>query len=241
MVLLMSLWFLGCKNHPKDAVTNKVETMGEIYIFGDKINRLPIESAVASDKSKLTTWLIANYFHGKPIDINLAETSGNIGIFNIEVKGDLATNAPRYYTFINASKENSYLVPIEFSRLLHVNNEIMFGGIYNYREYDYYFIYSVDGKDLKLTFDSRKINKEGLKIGHHRDDDCRKYQPNRFMIKYDDKTSISFHGVIKIFCKDGQNRTSQQTPPIKEEKVFIQLDYNGKSWVYNTNSEYEFW
>ncbi len=237
----MGLSSLGCSNHPKDKVAKNVQTKEKIYIFGDKINRLPMESAIALDKSKLTTWLINNYFHGKTIDIDLAETSKGIEIFKIEIKGDIATNVPRHYTFINASKENGYLVPIEFNKVINVNNEIMFGGIYNYREYDYYFIYSIDGKDLRLTFDSRKINKEGLKIGYYRDDECREYQPNRLMIKYDNKASISFYGIIKKFCNDGQDRTSQQTQPISKEKVFIRLDYNGKSWVYNTNSDYEFW
>lgn len=240
-MLLMSLSSLGCTNYPKDKEAKNVEAEEEIYIFGDKIKRLPVESDIAFDKSKLTAWLINNYFHGEQIDINLAETFEGIEIFDIKIKGDIATNVPRYYTFINASKNNCYLVPIEFNRFISVNNEIMFGGIYNYREYDYYFIYGIDGKDLKLTFDSRKINEEGLKIGYYRNDDCREYQPNRLMIKYDSKTSISFYGVIKKFCKDGQDRTSQQTQPMTEEEVFIRLDYNGKSWVYNTNSDYEFW
>lgn len=240
-MFLMSLSSLGCTNHPKDKVAKNVETKEDIYIFGEKVNRLPIESDIALDKSKLTTWLINNYFHGKPIDINLAETSKGIKIFSIEVKVDRATNAPRFYTFINASKENIYLVPMEFNRIIGVNNEIMFGGIYNYREYDYYFIYSIDGKDLKLTFDGRKINRKGLKIGYYGDDDCRECQPNRFLIKHDDKTSISFHGIIKKFCKDGQDRTSHQNKPIIEERVFIRLDYNGKSWVYSTSSDYAFW
>lgn len=241
LILLTSFSFVGCTNHPKEKITEKVGTMKKIDIFGDIIHRLPIDSPITSDKYEIAKWLIDNYFQGKQIDINLIKASEGIEIFKIEIKGEIATSIPRHYTLINAHRKNSYLLPIEFNKLININREIMFGGIYNYREYDFYFIYSIVGKDLKLTFDSRKVNKEGIKIGYYADNSCIEYKPNRLMFNYDDKTSIFFYGVIKKFCKDGQDRTSEKNQPITEDKVSIRLDYDGKSWVYNTNSNYKFW
>lgn len=56
----------------------------------------------------------------------------------------------------------------------------MFGGIYNYREYDYYVIYKIENKKISSELDTRNINGKTIVIGYYKDDECIDYLPDRF-------------------------------------------------------------
>ena len=142
---------LSCTN------SGKFERSETIDIFGDTVGRLPINSNRKLDISTITKWLIDNYFFGRKLHVDLVKTVKEVSIFKISVKGELATSVHRDYTFITMGNKNSFLLPIEFIQFSDIDDKMMLGGIYNYREFDYYFIYDIIGEKLTRTFDSRKI------------------------------------------------------------------------------------
>ncbi len=233
-IILVSLVMLSCTN------SGKFERSETIDIFGDTVGRLPINSNRKLDISTITKWLIDNYFFGRKLHVDLVKTVKEVSIFKISVKGELATSVHRDYTFITMGNKNSFLLPIEFIQFSDIDDKMMLGGIYNYREFDYYFIYDIIGEKLTRTFDSRKV-KTGVKIGYYRDDECVEYYPKRLLFDNEKKTSIFFRGIVKNFCRKGQDRMIQQKQPLTKEEISIRIDYNGEFWVYNDSSKYKFW
>lgn len=233
-IILVSLTMLSCTN------SGKFEQSETIDIYGDTVGRLPIDSNMKLDTSTIAKWLIDNYLLGRKLHVDLAKTLKDMSIFKIRVKGEVATSVRRDYTFITIRNKNSYLLPVEFNQFININDKMMFGGIYNYREFDYYFIYEIIGEKLKRTFDSRKV-KTGVKIGYYRDDECVEYYPKRLVFDNEKKTSIFFRGIVKNFCRKGQDRMIQQKQPLTKEEISIRIDYNGEFWVYNDSSKYKFW
>lgn len=242
ILIFLSLFFWGCVNNAKSERTNvKQKASAQIDIFGNKLKKLPVRG-VLSDKSQIKSWLVNKYFKGKQIQVGLVKTFTNFNVFRVEINSDIPNNIPKYYTFIHALEENSsFLLPIDFNQAFGIDNDVMFGGIYNYREYDYYFIYKFEKGILDLVFDSRKTSGTGIKIGYYRDDDCIEYYPNRLDFNFDGKRSISFEGTVKKFCKDGSDRNPKVKNPIIADKVTVKLDYIGKSWIYSKKSNYRSW
>jgi hypothetical protein len=243
IMILLSCFLLGCAtdNHSnKSPIQNALS--GTIDIFGNEVKKLPISRIAPLDKFHLKSWLIKNYFNGKQIEVELSKESNSIMIFNVIIKDNVANNVPRNYSLIKTVNKNTYfLLPIDFNDIFEISSDLMIGGIYSYREYEYYFIYRLDSQVVKLIFDSRNFNKYGIKIGYYRDDDCFEYQPNRLVYRYDGGRSIFFDGTLKKFCKKGIDRDPKMKQPIDENKIRVRLDYTGEFWVYNENSKYEFW
>ncbi len=243
IMMLLSCFLLGCatdNNSNKSGIEKELSEA--MHIFGSEVKKLPILAAAPLDKFQIKSWLINNYFNGKQIEVELSKEMKNIKIFKVKITDNVANNVPRDYTFIKSENENDYfLLPIYFNDILDISCDLMIGGIYSYREYEYYFIYRLDSKMVKLIFDSRNINKYGIKIGYYRDDECFQYQPNRLMYRFDGEKSIFFVGNLKKFCKKGFNRDPKIKHPIDENKISIRLDYDGEFWIYNKNSKYEFW
>jgi hypothetical protein len=123
-----------------------------------------------------------------------------VSIFKISVKGELATSVHRDYTFITMGNKNSFLLPIEFIQFSDIDDKMMLGGIYNYREFDYYFIYDIIGEKLTRTFDSRKV-KTGVKIGYYRDDECVEYYPKRLLFNNEKRHLFFFVELSKTFAE----------------------------------------
>lgn len=243
VIIFISLLLIGCIQDTRlGKIDGQKEISESIDIFGNEVKSLNIGRDISLDSGQIKAWLINNYFEGKKLKIDLVQSKDDFNIFNVEIEGEIPNNLPRYYTFINAKKKNnSFLLPFVFNQYMNIDNEIMFGGIYNYREYDYYLIYKLGAKELKLTFDSRRVNEESLKIGYYRDDECIEYEPNRLNFNYDGKRSIFFNGMIKEFCKKGFDRDPALKNPITKEKISIRLDYINSKWVYNNKSKYSFW
>lgn len=239
VLIFIMLIFVGCRNesiHKTKAEKNEINLTD---IFGDQVRNLSIKNSFKLDISQIKLWLNQKYFNNKKMKVTLTKADQKIKVFDVELVGEIPNSIAKRYTFITIAKDNrSFLLPVEYNQTIFVENQIMFAGIYNSREYDYYFVYMLDNQNLKLIFDSRKINEAGLKVGYYRNDDCIAYLPNRLRIHYDNNT-ILFSGTIEVFCKEGIDRKPNQITPIKRENVFFKLNYNNEKWNYS--GKYKFW
>ncbi|MES2063583.1 MAG: hypothetical protein V4456_16770 [Bacteroidota bacterium] len=240
--LIISLIALFCKTEHLGKNIEQKQTNQKIEIFGSEVKSLPITINFQIDKMKVKSWLTKNYFVDKSIKVDLVSKFKNCNIYKVKIAGSLANNVPTEYTFISIlDKGISFLLPIEYNNFIEIDGKNMFGGVYNYREFDYYFIYRLEGTSLKLILDTRDINKKKVVIGYYRNDECKEYLPNRLICNYDGKKTISFNGVIKEFCKPGFDRNPNTIKALAKKTVSIELNYKNNRWIFDEKSKYDFW
>lgn len=243
LVILLILSSCNGNKTNKASIENNVITES---IYGDKILEIPINLENQTNKKLyLDEWLSKNYFKSA-VNYNIDEVNNldnYLTIFKINLEGNYPSNLNKFYSLIYIKAKNkTFLIPIEYNQLYKIDNEIMIGGIYSYREFEYYLIYKLNNDFFEIALDTRKNGDSGLKTGYFRFDECYEYKPNRFIQNYNKKEKkITFTGTILSYCKPNFDRNLMQKEPLKKEKVKIEYNYVNNKWLYNKNSIYTFW
>ena len=194
---------------------------------------------------KLRTVLNNDFFKKKyNLKIKVYYQSEKIYIYSIDVlDNNLPNILKKNYVVINMiNLKTQYIIPIEVNHVFNIDDSLFFGGIYNYREYDYYSIYQINDNGFNCRLDTKNINNNSIIIGYYKDDECIDYIPNRFNFNYDTlKNEISFKGVLNDYCEPGVDRLDNSSLKRKiETKIYFK--YENSVWIYEKNkSNYLFW
>lgn len=178
------------------------------------------------------------------LNVNKYYESKKIDIYTVKLKNNnLPNNIKKNYVVVDIKeKQLQYILPIEISQMFSIDKTIMFGGIYNYREYEYYSIYKIQNGMIINELNSRDIKGKSIIIGYYKDDECIDYRQDRLKFYYNSqKREILFKGMIDNYCLEGFDRFSNSIVKKKyEAKVYF--TYTKSKWIYETSkSEYYFW
>ncbi|NBA87976.1 hypothetical protein GVN16_19555 [Emticicia sp. CRIBPO] len=237
-ISLFLLVFMSCNKHKNEdqaVLQNQKEVL-----------KLPISLKKQSNKQKaIREWLDQYYFHGYA-KYNIEEINDSITsatIFKISLNGSYPNMLKNSYSVIYLEGSDiSFLIPIEFVDSYKINNQEMIGGIYSYREFEYFIIYHINNNDITLALDSRTEGKYGLKTGYFRNDECIEYKPERLDYHYDKSThAISFTGMIFNYCEKGLDRNKNQIKSLDSQKVNIEYTFTVGKWVLSKPSDYNSW
>lgn len=213
----------------------------------NNVDQLPIELKNQKDKQKfIREWLLSNYFKSNSISLQMAEEidmKNRLTIFKIKLEGNFPNNFNNTYSVVYFQNlDKAFLIPIEQNQVFRLGHEMMIGGVYSYREFEYYFIYAFKANHLELRLDTRGNNFQGIKIGYLRDDDCVAYKPNRLSYHYlENQHSIEFSGEVYNFCKPRFDRDSYKKQPLSVEKANVVFRYINGEWIFDKGSTYDFW
>jgi hypothetical protein len=215
------------------------------YSSSDSIvTKIELGTGIVSLKT-LEDWFTTRYLKRKlALEIaRIKSVSDRFDAYKLKVVGEAPTALNKTYTFIHFIKTNAlYLLPIELNKYYNTASDEMFGGFYNYREFDYYLIYRRTDSVLQMIFDSRKLYVNGLKVGYYKDDECVDYKPDRLKFSYDNnKQSIRFSGSVDYYCQEGKDRNSKQQGPFKSVNTNVIIRFKNGQWLVDKRSLYPNW
>lgn len=247
LLVLIICSFIGCQ-HKSQKLTST--TIGEVATNSLDFSMNQDEITILSRINKLSIRQLVNvlrkdfFIFNLELQVNRYYESADINIYTVKVvNDDIPTNQRKDYTVVDLRKKGiQYIIPLEINQLFLIDEKLMFGGIYNYREYDFYAIYKLEDDTIFSEINSRDINGKRIIIGYYKDDECQDYYPNRFYFDYKKETKeISFNGVIDSYCKPGTDRFEHNTV-VKSVKSIIYFSYQNSEWTFNhEKSMYDDW
>lgn len=223
------------KEDVEDKVVN-IKNQDSIEILS-KIKNMSVE--------RLNTVLNTNYFRNNYLlRISKNYESKSADIYAVKLVNDnIPNNIKKDYLVIdNKNKQFQYIISLEINQVFNYDGTIMFGGFYNYREYEYYMIYKIQNDIITNEFDSRNVNGNSIIVGYYKDDECIDYRPDRFTFHYDTQIKeIVFKGFIDNYCTEVVDRFSNSVIDRKYETI-IYFSYTKSQWIYQSSkSRYYFW
>lgn len=246
--ILLSSFFISCKkeicNNSVSVVKNKeLQNNENSKTKQDSLNVLSFEEVLSI--KKLKTILKTDFFKRNfKLKINKYYESDSIYIYSIKILNDnLSNDFKKDYIVIDIkNKKTQYIIPLEINQIFNIDKKLMFGGIYNYREYDYYIIYKIEDYMISCELNTQDINGKTIIIGYYKDDECIDYSTDRFYFNYDEiKKEILFKGIMDNYCKEGVDRFENSVLSKRIESTIF-FKYNDSKWVYeNEKSNYYFW
>jgi hypothetical protein len=245
--MLLSFLFVSCKNGIENSTpTTKNKILQNTISFPenkDSLNVLSFVEVLSSEK--LDTILKTNFFKRDfSLEIKKYFKSDSICIYSIKVlNNNLSNDFKKDYVVVDVKiKKTQYIFQLEINQIFEIDKSLMFGGIYNYREYDYYVIYKIENKKISSELDTRNINGKTIVIGYYKDDECIDYLPDRFPFYYDAvRKKILFEGIINNYCKNGTNRF-ENSKINSTVKSTIYFKHDNSSWLFEKEkSNYYFW
>lgn len=238
MGILLSLNSVNKKNVKQDYCVN-INRNVQFYnrdslvsVYGRKIEGFKLENDFDL-KNKLKCWVRDKYLKTTK-EISIEEKYIYINeykIYSILLEDEFPTSLNKCYTILYRESDKCFFfVPINFDKFIINDNSITLSGFYEYREYDYYIIYSLHGNLLIERLDSQRYGMEGL-VGFHRDDECIEYFPRKYISKVY-CNSIVFEGVIKNYCKKYADRFPEDTVPliVKNKMLIFKKSLFFKRW-----------
>lgn len=157
----------------------------------------------------------------------------DISVYSIKLYENIPNNLKRDYIVIDILEESiQYLIPIEINQVFKIDNQIMLGGFYNIREYDYYHIYKLENESIDIVLDTYNISDNSIAVGYYKDDECQDYIPDRLNFHYNNHyRKIYFEGKILDYCEDGTDRNENDN--IRNIKnIYLSFIYKNRQWVY---------
>lgn len=156
----------------------------------------------------------------------------DISVYSIKLYENIPNNLKRDYIVIDILEESiQYLIPIEINQVFKIDNQIMLGGFYNIREYDYYHIYKLENESIDIVLDTYNISDNSIAVGYYKDDECQDYIPDRLNFHYNNHyRKIYFEGKILDYCEDGTDRNDDNIRNIKN--IYLSFIYKNRQWVY---------
>lgn len=148
----------------------------------------------------------------------------------------IPNNIKRDYIAIDIIERGiQYLIPIEINQIFKIDNQMMLGGFYNIREYDYYHIYKLENESIDMVLNTYNISDNSIAVGYYKDDECQEYIPNRLNFHYNNHYRIIyFEGKILDYCEDGVDRNDNDN--IRNIKnTHLSFIYKNRQWVYEKN------
>jgi hypothetical protein len=217
-----------------------------IVINNEDINRLNIDlKKIKNRKQFLKNWFLKKYLKSTE-KMSIAEIRNDkysISVYKLILSNDSPTSLNKKYSIVYFEKSNmSFLIPIEFNKIIQLDKEQMIGGYKESREYEFYYIYVLKLKTLKLVMDTSKDCDYGVKVGYFRNDECFEYVPNRFNCEiYNNNNEIRFVGKIKNYCKPNIDRDENNLIPLEIINSQIIYKYSKSKWIFQKESNYKCW
>lgn len=229
-----------------ESIINYDKTEKVILDFNDEnINELNINlKNIKNKKQFLKKWFLKNYLENtEKISITeIRNDKQSISVYKLSLSNDSPTSLNKKYSIIYFEKSNiSFLIPIEFNKIIQLGNEQMIGGYKESREFEFYNIYVLRHKTLKVVMDTSKDCDYGVKVGYFRSDECLEYLPNRFNCQILNNNEIRFIGKIKNYCKPNIDRDENNFKPLEILNTKIIYKYSKSKWVFQKESNYKCW
>lgn len=245
LFLFQLLTFLfSCGNSQQVSHSSSPSEKVSVDIYDSVV--YPIEKKSKELNSEVIKSILnKTYFKNNPeLRVELQKKVRNsVDIYSVKLLGSLPTSLNDDYTLINIKSQGlQYLLPIEFNHYFNFDDKTMIGGIYSYREFEYYFIYEIEKGFLKLVLDTRNINGKQVKVGYYKDDECIDYKPDRLDFDFDNHhNELRFRGLFMIYCREGADRQDDSNP-IEEKSINVVIRYHERKWQYfDSKSNYLFW
>lgn len=248
LLIIISAFFSTCreeKNHTlattqfqKEPYTNEnLEKQENSIIILSHISNFGIK--------KLQNILINDFFEMQvDAEVKVYFESSEFCIYSVDILNDNLPNAlkNKYVVIDLKDIKTQYIIDLEINQFFKINNEVMFGGFYNYREYDYYRIYNIKNTKIISKLDTRNIEKKSIIVGYYKDDECIDYLPDRLNFRFDiTRKEILFEGIIDNYCKLGADRFENSSLQKRIESI-IYFKYSDSEWIYDQKkSNYFFW
>ena len=238
--LTSNLWSESHINYMPNSQKNLIANIENIEKLNIDLNK------VKNKKQFLKEWFLKNYLKSAQ-KLSIKEIKNDIYsvvVYEISLSYDSPTSLNKKYSIIYNRKLNtSFLVPFEFNRLFRCNKELMIGGYKESREYEFYQIYALKNKTLKLVMDTSKDCDYGIKVGYYRNDECLEYISNRFTCSMSSTDQIEFIGKIKNYCKVNVDRNVNDLKPLTITNIKIIYKYSNikSKWILHKGSNYKCW
>lgn len=241
--LLYLLFFYSCGNSQSETAQVGLSNIDTINIYNEVVYSIDNKKNDL-DLKTIEGILSRKYFTKTQFSVELKEVpANNISVYLVKLSGSLSTSLNDTYTFIDfRDQQLQFLLPMAYNQFYKIDNQIMIGGVYSYREFDYYFIYKLNTNFLKLVLDTRSIGGERMRIGYYTDEECVDYIPDRLNFEYNKELQeIHFKGKAKVYCGDGKDRTENDRV-INEAALNLILRYHRGKWIFDKEkSNYFFW
>lgn len=228
---LCILFIFSCENSPPkmtQVVLSNTNILNEVvYPIDNRTNDLDVEG--------VEDILSKKYFTKVRFSVELQNApSKNISVFLVKLTGSCPTSLNDTYTFIDFRDQHlQFLLPIEYNQFYKIDNQMMVGGFYSNREFDYYFIYELNTNFLKLILDTRNIGGEKIRIGYYTDEECVDYIPDRLNFQYNmELQETHFSGLANVYCSDGKDRTVGDKV-VKKTDLHVILRYHQGMWTFD--------
>ncbi|WP_207514192.1 hypothetical protein [Longitalea luteola] len=242
-LFLFVLFFYSCRNSQPEKAQVGLSTIDTINIYNEVVYSIDNKKDDLDLKS-IEEILRKKYFTRTQFSVELKEVPAhNISVYLVKLTDSPPTVLNDTYSFIDFRDQRmQFLLPIKYNQFYGIDNQIMIGGVYSYREFDYYHIYKLDTNFLKLVLDTRSIGGEKICIGYYIDEECVDYIPDSLHFHYNKELDeIHFKGVAKVYCRDGMDR-SGNAKVINEAALNVILRYRAGKWIFDKGrSSYFFW
>lgn len=217
----------------------------QINIFDTLVTKVNLQQGTAVNEPFLTAWFKTEYLRNNyPFQIKkMVSPEPGISVYGVNISNSAPNELTRAYSFIYFESNNAlFLLPIEFSHFFNLDDKQMVGGFYNYREFDYYQIFSLKDSIMMLVLDTRSIQGNEVRVGYYRNDECVAYRPERLNLQYDPKMrSIIFTGEMLQYCKGKEDRNPTINMPLDSNKITIKFKFFHSAWIFDRSSQYVFW
>lgn len=247
-LILLSYFYVSCNKEKLNNLVpkwkNRELTKSVSFITKkDSIHVLSFKEVLSI--KKLNTILINDYFKRNfELKIDKFYESDSIYIYSIKILNNNLSNSFKkdYIVLDIKNKKTQYIIPLEINKIFNIDKKLMFGGIYNYREFDYYIIYKIENDIVSCELNTQDINGKTIIVGYYKDDECIDYTPDEFLFCNDAKSNeVLFKGRIDNYCKDGTDRFDNSVLNNRIEST-ICFRYVDSKWVYEKEkSNYYFW
>lgn len=243
IITLLFLFSSGSWSEPINSYVHKRDKV-IVNINNETIAKLNIDlKKIKNKKQFLKKWFLDNYLKSNEKIIITEKRNDKylISVYKISISNNSPTSLNKKYSIIYFEKSNlSFLIPIEFNKILQFDKEQMIGGYKESREYEFYHIYLLKQETLKLVMDTSKDCDYGVKVGYFRNDECLEYLPNRLNCEVNNN-EIRFIGKIKYYCKPNFDRDENSLIPLEIKNSKIIYKYSKRKWIFQKESDYKCW